>query len=84
MNRALWQRNRTQRTLLGAAQKRYDRLFEQVINHAGQAGKNQRKTVLVSIGQARSILVSEHLLIENGQRRQLLDRCRLGLVNRKQ
>lgn len=84
MNRALWAKKSPQRTLLGAAQKRYARLFEQVINHAGQAGKNQRKTALVAIGQARSILVSEHLLIENGQRRQLLDRCRLGLVNRKQ
>lgn len=33
---------------------------------------------------SRGILVSEHLLIENGKSRQFLDRRRLRLVNRKQ
>ena len=80
----LGQRNRPQRTLLGTSQKRHARLFEQIVNHAGQAGKDQRKTALVAIGQARGILVSEHLLIENGKSRQFLDRRRLSLVNRKQ
>ena len=60
------------------------RLFEQIVNHTGQAGKHQRKTALIAIGQARGILVSEHLLIENGKGRQFLDRRRLRLVNRKQ
>ena len=51
---------------------------------AGHAAEHQRKTTLLAIGQARGILVSEHLLIENGKGRQLLDRRRLRLVNRKQ
>ena len=80
----LGQRNRPQRTLLGTAQKRHARLFEQVINHTGQSSEHQRKTALVAIGQSRRILISEHLLIENGKSRQLLDRRRLRLVNRKQ
>ena len=71
-------------TLLGTPQKRHARLFEQIVNHTGQAGERQRKTALVAIGQARGILVSEHLLIEDGKSRQFLDRHRLCLVNRKQ
>ena len=80
----LGQRNRPQRTLLGTSQKRHARLFKQIVNHAGQAGKDQRKTALVAIGQARGILISQHLLIKNGKGRQLLNRRRLSLVNRKQ
>lgn len=78
------QRYCPQRTLLGTPQKRHARLFEQIVNHTGQAGERQRKTALVAIGQARGILVSEHLLIEDGKSRQFLDRHRLCLVNRKQ
>ena len=80
----LGQRYRLQRTLLGTPQKRHARLFEQIVNHTGQASEHQRKTALVAIGQARGILVSEQLLIENGKGRQFLDRRRLCLVNRKQ
>ena len=69
----LGQGYRPQRTLLGTSQKRHARLFEQIVNHTGQAGEHQRKTALVAIGQARGILVSQHLLIENGKSRQLLD-----------
>ena len=84
MNRAPGAKKSPQRTLLGTSQKRHARLFEQIVNHVRQAGKNQRKTTLVAIGQARGILISQHLLIENGKGRQLLNRRRLSLVNRKQ
>ena len=80
----LGQRDRPQRALLSTPQKRHARFLEQIVHHAGQAGKHQGKTALLAIGQARGILVSQHLLVENGQGGQLLDRCRLRLVDGKQ
>lgn len=68
----------------GASAKRHARLLQQVVNHARQARKDQGQATLLDIQQTRGVLVSKHLLIENGQSRQLFDRCGLRLIDGKQ